>query len=143
MARTRFEPWERRLLTEEPVARLATIAPSGQPRLVPVCFALLEETIAIAVDEKPKSTVRLARLADLARDPRATLLVDRYETDWSRLAWVRVEARAGVHAQGSEWPEALAALRERYHQYRAMDLESRPLIRLRPRRIVSWRAAES
>lgn len=140
MSRTRFELWERRLLEEQPIARLATIAPSGRPRLVPVCFALLEDALAIAVDEKPKSTVRLARLTDLARDPRATLLVDRYDTDWSRLAWVRVEARAEVLAAGAAWPAALAALRDRYDQYRVMDLEGRPLIRLRPERIVSWRA---
>lgn len=135
-------PRERELLLAEPVARLATIAPSGRPRLVPVCFALLDEpagpVLAVAVDEKPKRTAALARIADLQRDPRAAILVDRYDADWSRLAWVRLDCGAEVLSRGAAWPAALAALRLRYPQYRAMALERLPLLRFVPVRVVSW-----
>lgn len=138
-------PRERELLLAEPVARLATIAPSGRPRLVPVCFALLDEpagpVIAVAVDEKPKRTAALARIADLQRDPRAAVLVDRYDADWSRLAWVRLDVVGEVLPRGDTWPAALAALRARYPQYRAMALEGLPLLRFVPSRVVSWFAA--
>lgn len=136
-----FEPWHRDLLGDCRVARLGTIAPDGPPRLVPVCYALVEDAIVIAIDEKPKSTTDLARVRDIRRDPRVTLIVDRYDDeDWSRLAWVRVDATAEVLATGSEWPEGLTALRARYPQYATMALESLPLLRLTPTRVAAWRA---
>ncbi|MCL6645535.1 MAG: TIGR03668 family PPOX class F420-dependent oxidoreductase [Dehalococcoidia bacterium] len=141
----RLTPRERTLLESQPVARLATIARDGRPHLVPVCFAILDgpggTVLAMPVDEKPKRPGRLARLANLERDPRATLLVDRYDADWSRLAWVRLDVDAVVLEQGDGWPEALTALRARYPQYRTMDLEALPLVRFVPARIVSWFAS--
>jgi PPOX class probable F420-dependent enzyme len=140
-------PRERALLAAEPVARLATIGPGGRPHLVPVCFALLDEpagpVVAVAIDEKPKRGTSLARIANLRRDPRATLLVDHYEDDWSRLAWVRLDLEGAVLPAGSEWPAALAALRARYPQYRAMRLEATPILRFTVTRVVSWQARPS
>jgi PPOX class probable F420-dependent enzyme len=134
-----FEEWERALFDEARVARLATISPSGQPHLVPACFALLGDQVVIAVDEKPKRPGALARIRNIERDPRVTLLVDRYADDWSRLAWVRIEGTAAVHPRGDEQPVALAALRLRYLQYRSMALEELPLVVITPGRTVSWR----
>nr|WP_027141177.1 MULTISPECIES: TIGR03668 family PPOX class F420-dependent oxidoreductase [Pseudofrankia] len=114
------------------VARLATIAPDGTPRLVPVTFAVLAGlapghgfvagglgTVVTAVDHKPKRTTRLRRLDDIARDERVSLLADEYDDDWSRLWW----ARAAGTARVVEPPDpahavAASALAERYHQYR-------------------------
>ena len=137
-----FEPWHLELLEESRVARLGTIAPDGRPRLVPVCYALVGETVFIAIDEKPKRGGRLARLRDIERDPRVTLLADRYEEDWARLAWVRIEGRATVLERGDEHPVALEALRARYPQYGSMGLEALPLIVVTPERVVGWRWAE-
>lgn len=139
-----FESWQLDLLDQLPIARLATIATNGQPRLVPACFARVDDAIAIAIDEKPKRQhTRLARLADIDRDPRVTLLADRYDSDWSRLAWVRIEGIANVYESGRRWPAALDALRERYVQYRAMQLELLPLIRITPTRVTGWRWSDT
>lgn len=120
-----MEAWQERLLEDERSGVLGTIARGGLPQLVPVCFALVEGDIAIAIDEKPKRGGTLARVRNIARDPRATLLVDHYEERWERLAWLRLECAATVLARGAEWPEAVDALRGRYPRYRAMALESR------------------
>lgn len=138
-----FLPWQLDLLDECRVARLGTISASGTPHLVPVCYAVVERRIAIAIDEKPKRSVELARLANIRRDPRITLLVDRYEDDWTRLSWVRMDGEAQVLERGAAWVEALAALRRRYPQYVAMDLESLPLIRIEPQRVSGWRFTET
>ncbi len=121
------------------MARLGTIGAGGAPHLVPVCYAYLEGRFVVAVDEKPKRGGNLARVRNIERDGRVTLLFDRYEDDWTRLAWVRVEGVAQVLAAGSEWPEAVEALRARYPQYRGMSLESLPVIAISPKRVTGWR----
>jgi PPOX class probable F420-dependent enzyme len=101
---------------------------------------VVDGDIAIAVDEKPKSTTDLARIRDIRRDRRVTLLVDRYDdNDWSRLAWLRIEANATVLERGDDWLAALDGLRARYDQYREMALESRPMLRLAPTCVTGWR----
>ncbi|MBA4180489.1 MAG: TIGR03668 family PPOX class F420-dependent oxidoreductase [Anaerolinea sp.] len=136
-----MEPSHAALLEECRVGHLGTVGPSGRPHLVPVCYALYEGLIVIAVDEKPKrETLDLARLRNIRRDARVTLLVDRYSEDWSRLAWLRIDAIASVQPAGGAHPGALAALRARYPQYAAMVLEERPLVTLQAERVSSWQA---
>ena len=59
-----FSPEVRARLLSAPVGRLATITPAGRPHVVPVVFALVDITLYTGVDHKPKSTDRLARLAN-------------------------------------------------------------------------------
>ncbi len=100
------------------VARLATIGPDGRPHLVPICFALSGDTLYTAVDEKPKRSRRLQRLANVRTNPRVTVLVDHYEEDWERLWWVRLRGAGRVVEAGPELENALALLRDKYAQYR-------------------------
>ncbi len=134
-----MEHWEEALLHEARVAVLGTIGPRGEPHLVPVCYALHEGAIVIAADEKPKRPGTLARFRNVARDPRCTLLVQRYSDDWAGLAWVRIEGTGALIETGRTAPLALAALRARYAQYAPMDLESRMLLTIETLRVVSWR----
>jgi PPOX class probable F420-dependent enzyme len=123
-----------------PVARLATLRPDGTPRLVPVTFAVVDGLICSAVDEvKPKRTSRLARLADVARDPRVGLLVDHYAEDWSRLWWVRVDGRARVVETGDLRERALDALAAKYPLYRARR-PAGPMLVITPECWSGWRA---
>lgn len=140
MAGLALEPWQAALLDEVRAGRLATVTPAGAPHLVPVCFAFTGGRFAIAIDEKPKRSVRLARLANIAHEPRVCLLVDRYDDDWERLAWLRVDGLATELERGDAWPAALTGLRARYPQYRGMALESRPLIAIEPLGVAGWRA---
>jgi len=86
---------------------------------VPVVFACVDGTIAIPIDiVKDKSTVQLQRSKNLENDPRATLLVERWDRDdWSQLWWVRVEMRS--IASSAETRQGLATrLVEVFEQYR-------------------------
>jgi PPOX class probable F420-dependent enzyme len=131
----------RELLGRARVARLGTVARDGRPRLVPICFALAGDVIYHAVDDKPKATRRLARLADLAADPRATVLADHYEEDWSALWWVRADGRARVleDVTARETARALDLLAERYAQYRE-HRPAGPVIALDVERLTGWTA---
>ena len=101
------------------VARLATVRPDGSPHLVPVVFALDGSTVVFAVDDKPKGTRELRRLANIRADPRVSVLVDHYDEDWPALWWVRADGRARVVDAGPALDRAVALLAEKYSQYAA------------------------
>ena len=48
------------------------------------------------MDAKPKRTTRLRRLANIADNPRISLLVNEWSEEWSRLRWVPVDGRAEI-----------------------------------------------
>ena len=129
----------RRRLASAPVARLATAGPGGRPHLVPVCFALAGDDVYWAVDLKPKSGPRLRRLANLAADPRAALLADHYDQDWSRLWWVRADCRAAILEPGPDADAGLDRLAAKYPQYR-LQRPPGPVVRMRVERWTGWAA---
>lgn len=109
----------RRRFGASPVARLATVTPAGRPHLVPVVFALVDDTVYHGVDAKPKRHAALRRLANLDANPAAALLVDHYTADWSRLWWVRADGVARtVEPSSAEATQALELLVARYPGYR-------------------------
>jgi PPOX class probable F420-dependent enzyme len=99
------------------VGHLATTRPDGRPHVVPCCFVLVGDTAYSAVDAKPKSTLALQRLHNLAAHPVASLIVDHYEEDWTELWWVRVDGSVRVLEPGPERDGALDALSAKYAQY--------------------------
>ena len=147
-------PEESLLLETERRAVLVTLAPDGRPRPVPVCFVASAEPplrLFLPIDDKPKRAepTRLARLIDIAREPRVAVLVDRWSEDWSSLSWLRLIGSADVldptATDGDTVAErafAIAALRERYPQYIEHRLEPKPIIRVRVDRATGWRGGE-
>ena len=118
------------------VGVLATIRPDGTPRPVPIVFALLpDDRIISAVDHKPKSSRRLRRLADIASEPRVSLLFHHFEEDWSALWWVRVDGTAEV--SDAVDVDAAGRLVDRYPQYRDRP-PAGPWIVITPGRVVGW-----
>ncbi|HZT66717.1 MAG TPA: TIGR03668 family PPOX class F420-dependent oxidoreductase [Acidimicrobiales bacterium] len=126
----------RRLVAEARVGRLGTTGPTGQPHLVPCCFALVADAVYTAVDAKPKSTFELRRVRNIADRPEATLLVDHYEEDWSALWWVRLDCRARVVTDPGEEEAARRALTDKYEQYRRVPMPG-PVIALD---VAGWRS---
>jgi PPOX class probable F420-dependent enzyme len=128
----------RRLLAGARVARLATVGPAG-PHIVPIVFALDHARIFSVVDEKPKTTRQLQRLANIAAYPRVSVLADAYHDDWDLLWWVRADAVASVRPEPEALDRALAALRPRYPQYRTSP-PSGPVIDMEVQRWSGWAA---
>ena len=132
-------------------ASLATIGTNGRPRLVPICFVVGSASpdgrsrFYSSIDEKPKRSTDphdLARVRDLLVLPEATVLVDRWSEDWSRLAWLRLECRGEIlepePRERAEHAAAVGALRAKYEQYRDHRLEERPIIRFIVDRVRAW-----
>jgi PPOX class probable F420-dependent enzyme len=127
----------RQRVAEARVGRLATVRADGAPHIVPCCFVLHQDTVFSAVDGKPKSTRALRRLDNVRAEPRATLLVDCYDEDWTALWWVRVDANARVvDGDTAVFTNAVALLQDKYEQYRH-EPPAGPLVVLE---ITRWRA---
>ena len=129
------------MLEQSRVGRLGVIDDDGNPRVLPVTYALSGRRLVSAVDHKPKRRpgAELARVRWLRARPRAALTVDRYDDDWSSLAWVQAVGTMQV-LDAARAPEALVALAERYPQYRLRPPRG-PVLALEPARLVWWRSA--
>ena len=132
--------WARELLAEARVAHLGLLDGDGLPRVLPVTFAVAAGAIWSAVDEKPKRLRAddLARVRWLRARPQSAITVDRYDDDWTRLAWVQLSGTTDV-VDAARHDDVLAALAERYPPYRRSPPPG-PLLRLTPSRTVCWRA---
>ncbi len=132
---------DRRRVEGAPVGRLATVRPDGRPHLVVVTFAWLgAETLVSAVDAKPKRSTELQRLRNIEQSPAASLLVDHYDDDWTRLWWVRLDGDAEVVRAEPHRTEAVRPLVAKYAAYRDAP-PAGPAIVLHVRSCRSWSAS--
>ncbi|MDP9341782.1 MAG: TIGR03668 family PPOX class F420-dependent oxidoreductase [Actinomycetota bacterium] len=127
----------RRRFTEGRVARMGTVGADGRPHVVPVVFAVDGDAVFSLVDAKPKRSPNLKRLANIAANPRVSLLVDRYEEDWRALWWVRVDGTASVE-EGPDRDRAIELLGAKYDQYREWNTPFGPAVVVRVDRWSSW-----
>jgi len=120
-------------------AHLATVDRAAVPHLVPVTFAVHDDEIVTAVDDKPKSTTNLKRLRNIRENPQVAVLADHYDDDWSRLWWVRADGTADIVADRGdpEHQRAVALLTRRYQQYESAPPPG-PIIRIRVTRWSGW-----
>jgi PPOX class probable F420-dependent enzyme len=120
------------------VGHLGFVDEAGRPRVLPVTYAVAEGAVWSAIDDKPKRTAEPARVRYLRRRPEASLCVDLYDDDWSRLAWVQLGGRVEVVGL-AEGTAGLAALVSKYAPYRERRPPG-PLLRLEVERAICWRA---
>ena len=110
----------------------------GRPHVVPICFAIDGDTLYTAVDEKPKRTRRLRRLANIEANPAVEVLIDQYEEDWARLWWVRLRGTARI----VEDPRAVQLLIAKYPQYAAEPPQG-PMIAVTIEARTEWTSSPS
>src|SRR5438477_4657921 len=86
-------------------ARLATTDEQGTPYLVPICYAYDGVCFYTPLDEKPKRVegTKLRRVRNIEARHEASLLIDQYDDDWSRLGYIFIIGHAELiepaHAQ--------------------------------------------
>src|SRR5215475_12705283 len=102
----------RAFLDAHAVAHLATAGADGAPHVIPLCYARIGDRLYFVADDKPKRREprALKRLANIAANPRVALVVDDYDTDWSRLAYLLLHLDAAVVDDEAEYAAAPEAL---------------------------------
>lgn len=131
-------------------AILATIDPDGRPRPVPICFIVdaadpAHVRLLTPLDDKPKAVDdkrALARVRDIHDRSDVSVLIERWDEDWSRLGWLRLDGKAALVEPGDIPPGAVERLRSKYAQYDTHALESSPMIAIDVERVASWGALE-
>ena len=136
----------RQFLESHAVGHLATASADGAPHVVPVCYALDDDALYFVADLKPKRqpASQLRRLQNLRTNPRAAVVVDDYDDDWTRLAWVMVRGTTQFVSERTAHAQALTRLRARYARYRSMpidDPQAHPIIRIHPTHVTAWQAS--
>ena len=122
------------------VAHLATADRSGQPLVIPICFAFDGKEFFSPIDEKPKrlSPQRLKRLQNIEENSQVSLVIDQYDENWQKLAYVLISGRARILLTGQKHRRAVSLLRRKYRQYHSMAIDQRPVIVITPLAVKSW-----
>jgi PPOX class probable F420-dependent enzyme len=131
----------RELVESARTAHLATADQYARPHVVPIVFVWREPVLYTPLDRKPKRDDDwhlLRRVRNIETNGRVAIVVDRYDEDWSRLAWVLLEGVATILEQGEERDAAAQALREKYTQYESTPLDGRPVVRVTVEHTVEW-----
>jgi len=131
----------RELLTTARVAHLATSDQYARPHVVPIVFVWTSDVLYTPLDRKPKRDDdwhALRRVRNIETNGRVAIVVDRYDEDWSHLAWVMVEGVATILESGDERDAAAARLLAKYAQYETLPLDGRPIVRVEIERANEW-----
>ena len=124
------------------VARLATIDSELKPHLVPVVFVFDGNNFFVPIDEKRKTAKpeKLKRVRNIQHNPTIALLIDQYDEDWTKLAFVMIEGEASIanKSEGNiQVRQAYKKLMTKYIQYQKVGVGEMCII-ITPKNVVSW-----
>ena len=133
-----FPPNVEVFIRNQRIASLATSGHDGQPHLVPVCFVYDGATFYTVIDKKPKKVppLQLRRIKNIIQNPYVALLLHHYDDEWDKLAYLMIRGTAEVLEGGQL--HAVKLLRDKYPQYRNMDLEAAPAIKITAEQFTAW-----
>ena len=124
------------------VARLATVDSEFKPHIVPVVFVFDGNHFFIPVDKKRKTAKpeKLKRIRNIQYNPNVALLIDQYDEDWTKLAFVMIEGKASVASKREgniQVREAYKRLMTKYVQYQKVGVGEMYII-ITPKKVASW-----
>jgi PPOX class probable F420-dependent enzyme len=125
---------------------MATSDQYARPHVVPIVFAYEHPYLYTPIDDKPKKVGdwrHLRRVRNVMTNGRASVVIDVWDEDWSKLRYVLLEGTAEVLESGNERDRAVALLEAKYPQYAQLPLGNAPVIRVNVERVVDWSVAEA
>ncbi len=123
---------------------MATSDQYARPHVVPIVFVYEHPHLYTPIDRKPKRVDdwrRLRRVQNVMFNGRASVVIDVWDEDWSRLRYVLLDGTADVIETGDERDRAVALLQAKYPQYRALPLGDAPVIRVTVEHRADWDGA--
>ncbi|MCZ6501524.1 MAG: hypothetical protein O6945_03305, partial [Gammaproteobacteria bacterium] len=132
-------------------ARLSTLNVDGSPHQIPIVFTWHAGCFWSPIDGKPKQKVQPTRVQNAIANPVASLLIDKYDDDWTQLWWIRADLEITVVQLDEADTETLKIVRqvktkleEKYLQYGSTPVLREPatILAMRPTALTSWCSAE-
>ncbi len=119
---------------------MATTDARGHPLVIPICYAFEDADVYSSIDAKPKkmAPLLLERVRNIRENSYVSIVVDRYEEDWARLAYVLIRGKAKILTRGPRHKKGVHLLRMKYPQYQEMAIEKRPIIHVALNHAKSW-----
>ena len=142
---TDLDPFAIALVDSARVAHLATADQYSRPHVVPIVFVWADGRLYFPLDRKPKREDdwhMLRRVRNIETNGRVSIVVDHYDEDWTKLAWVLLEGVATILETGAERDDAAKRLTQKYAQYKDTALDGRPVVRVMIERTVQWRSSD-
>jgi len=124
-----------KLVARERVCRVATVGRAGVPHVVPVCHVLVDGKLCFASERGAK------KVANIRANGRATVTVDIYAEDWSRLTGVMIQGRATVVESRARFRKLRGLLYAKYPQYpeeSAIGDRDSVIVEVTPEHVFSW-----
>ena len=92
---------------------------------MPICYAFEDAEVYSSIDAKAKriAPLLLERVRNIRENSSVSIVVDRYEEDWSQLAYVLIRGRARILTRGPRHEKGVHLLRMKYPQYQEMAIE--------------------
>jgi PPOX class probable F420-dependent enzyme len=112
--------------------------------VVPIVFVYEDPHLYTPIDRKPKRVDdwrRLRRVQNVLYNGRASVVVDVWDEDWSKLRYVLLDGTADVLESGEERDRAISLLEAKYPQYGSLPLGDAPVIRVTVERSSEWSGA--
>jgi inorganic pyrophosphatase len=136
--------WELDFIANHRIAHLASVDSGERPHAIPIVYAFDGDKLFSSVEDKAKRTgpFQLARVRNILTSHKVFLLIDDYDEDWSKLAWVQVRGNAIVKTKGQDYEKGVDLLTLKYPQYKNIPIISKPLIIITPQKINGWRATD-
>jgi len=113
--------------------RFNSLTPGGSIHSVPICYAF--DGANLYAHAKSRQT---RRWRNIMKDGTASVEIDSYSDDWSLLKGVLIDVKPSFVDSGPEQMKGLSLLRGKYEQYRTALSDTTPIVKMEPRRIVSW-----
>ncbi len=127
-------------ISNQRVARLGTVDKEGHPYVVPICYIFDGEFIFSVLDQKPKTVglLELKRVRNIISNPQVSLVIDKYCEDWQKLGFVTILGKANLLQDGNEHDRIILMLKEKYIQYRSMNIDHNPIIKITVTKMIAW-----
>jgi inorganic pyrophosphatase len=136
--------WELDFIANHRFAHLASVDSGERPHAIPIIYGFDGDKIYTPTEDTFRKTgpFQLARVRNILTNHRVFLVVDDYDDDWSKLAWVQVRGNAIVKTNGQDYEKGIDLLTLKYPQYKNEHLNGKPLIIITPQKINGWRATD-
>lgn len=122
-------------INKEPVIRVATIGKSNRPQVTPVCHVVSAGKVYWASD------FDAAKLANIKRHPRVSIVADEYRANWKNMGGVMAQGRARIIKEGPLFRKIRGLLYRKFKVYKSnapFEEGEAAIVEMTPEKVIHW-----